>query len=161
REVNSLKEEISILQKTKSGNEVLLDASKKNWDTYCQLEVMKFGLKELKQLWHIITDISISKQIDSDDAVSVFIKDVEENYYEKLFFESRVIQKKKELEMINNQLILNRHVISAQPFVGTSMSQFYKNGITEQDIVELLQLFQNSFKQNEQQEKPKKNRSLF
>ena len=117
---------------------------------------MKFGLEELKQLWHIVTDISISRGIDSLDAVSIFIKDVEENYYEKLLFESRVIEKKRELEMINDQLILNRHAISAQPFVGTSMSQFFKNGFTEQDIVELVQLFQNCFKQNYQQEKAKK-----
>ena len=153
RVINSLQEEISKLQIMKRGNEALLDASRKNWDTYCQLEVMKFGLEELKQLWHIITDISKSRGIDSHDAVSIFIKDVEENYYEKLFFESRVIEKKKELEMINNQLIVDRRIISAQPFVGTSMSQLYRNGITEQDIVDLVQMFQNCFKQNEQQEK--------
>ena len=47
---------------------------------------MKFGLEDLKQLWHVITDISISRGIDSLDAVSIFIKDVEENYYEKTPF---------------------------------------------------------------------------
>ncbi|MDR4489748.1 MAG: hypothetical protein R2685_02445 [Candidatus Nitrosocosmicus sp.] len=153
--VISLEEEISRLQNAKSGNQALLDASRKNWDTYSQLEEMKFGLEELKQLWLIITDIVKSRGIDPDDAVSVFIKDVEENYYEKLLFENRVIQKKKELEITNNQLILNRHILSAQPFVGTSMSQLYKNGITEQDIVELTRLFQSSLKQEEQQEKAK------
>jgi hypothetical protein len=132
KSVNSL-QEITRLQKTKSGNQALLDASRKNWDTFSQLEVMKFGLNELKQLWLIITDILKTRGIEPEDAVSVFIKDVEENYYEKLLFENRVIQKKKELEITNNQIILNRHILSAQPFVGTSMSQLYKNGITEQD----------------------------
>lgn len=151
--VNSLQEEISKLQNAKSSNQALLDTSKKNWDTFGQLKEMKFGLEELKQLWLIITDIAPNRGIDRDDAVSVFIKDVEENYYEKLLFENRVIQKKKELEITNNQLILNRHILSAQPFVGTSMSQLYRNGITEHDIVELVNLFQNSFLRNERDKK--------
>lgn len=151
--VNTLQEEISRLQNAKSGNQALLDASRKNWDTFSQLEIMKFGLEELKQLWLIITDIASNRGIDSDDAVSVFIRDVEENYYEKLLFENRVIQKRKELETTNNQLILNRQILSAQPFVGTSMSQLYRNGITEHDIVELVHLFQNSFLRNERDKK--------
>lgn len=95
--VDSLQRQVSSLQTKIKDNEALLDTSRKNWDTFTQLEAMKFGLEELKQLWTIVTDIAINRGIDSEDAVSVFIKDVEENYYEKLLFENRVAQKKKRI----------------------------------------------------------------
>lgn len=153
--VESLQRQILSLQTRIKGNEVLLDASRKNWDTFTQLETMKFGLEELTLLWLIVKDIADNRGIASHDAVSVFIKDVEENYYEKTLFENRVAQKKQELETINNQLIVSRTALSNQPIIGASISQLYQNGITEQDIVDLVRIFQNSFQQTGLQEKTK------
>lgn len=134
-EIDSIEDQITKLQVETRGNEALLYNSRKNLDTFTQLEAMKFGLEELKQIWLTVMEIARSRKIDSDDAVSVFIKDVEENYHDKLLFQDRVVRRKEELETTNNQLIFNRLILSAQTFVATSMLQLYQNGITEQDVV--------------------------
>ena len=38
---------------------------------------MRFGLKELKQLWHTIREIAEANNIPSKEAVSKFLKDIE------------------------------------------------------------------------------------
>lgn len=75
-----------------------------NDDIDSDLEVMRFGLEELKQLWLTVTEIASSRNESREDAVSFFIKDVEENYYDKLRFEDKVKEKRNELAMLNTQL---------------------------------------------------------
>jgi len=71
-----------------------------------------------------------------------FIKDVEDNYYNKLKFEDRVKEKRNELAMLNSQLNINRDNLSLQPVIGPLLLSLYKKGITEQDLTDMNQLFQ-------------------
>ena len=48
-------------------------------NTYSYLEGMGFGLKELKQLWHTIREIAEANKIPPKEAVSKFLKDIDEN----------------------------------------------------------------------------------
>ncbi len=41
---------------------------------------MTFGLKELKQLWPTISEIAKANNIPAEQAVSKFLKDVDEQY---------------------------------------------------------------------------------
>lgn len=145
--IASLRDEIARLQNEISFIKSVLNMNSRTLDIYQQLETMKFGLEELKQLRLTVAEIARSRKIDSYDAVSIFIKDVEKNYHDKLLLENRIDEKKKELEVINNQLNFNRHIISAQPVTGSSMSQLYRNGINEQEVVEMVHLFQNSLQE--------------
>jgi hypothetical protein len=120
----------------------VLDNNRKNWDIYQQLEVMKFGLKELKQLWLTVTEIGTSRDKSRGDAVSIFIKDVEDNYYDKLQFEDRVKEKRTELAMLHEQINMSRQNLYMQPFIGPLLLSLYKKGITEQEITYMNQLFQ-------------------
>lgn len=60
---------------------------------------MKFGIDELQQLWLTVSEIAKNKGDPLQDfdmienPVAFFIKDVEENYYDKLKFEDRVEKK--------------------------------------------------------------------
>ncbi len=45
---------------------------------------MGFGLKELGQLWLTISEIAKANNIPAEQAVSKFLKDVEEQYRDKL-----------------------------------------------------------------------------
>ncbi len=50
--------------------------------------------------------------------------------------------------MINIQLKSNRQNLLLDPIIGSCLLSLFRNGITEQDIVELVQLFQNSLQEN-------------
>ena len=116
---------------------------------------MKFGIDELKQLWLTVSEIARDigdplKDFDMiENPVAFFIKDVEENYYDKLKFEDRVKEKRNELALVNTQLNMSRQNLSMQPFIGPLLLSLYQKGITEQEIIEINQLFQNNLlKQN-------------
>ena len=57
--------------------------------------------------------------------------------------EDRVEEKRNELVKLNEQLNINRQYLSMQPFIGPLLVSLYKKGITEQEITDINQLFQN------------------
>ena len=71
---------------------------------YRELEGMKFGLKEIKQLWNNILEIAEANGISHGEAVSKFLKDVEEQYDDNLGFEAKVNEKRGELALVNREL---------------------------------------------------------
>jgi hypothetical protein len=56
---------------------------------YYQLEDMKLGFKELKQLRYTILEISKANKISPDKAVTKFLEDIEKEYDNKLGFETK------------------------------------------------------------------------
>ena len=110
---------------------------------------MKFGIDELQQLWLTVSEIAKNrgdplKDFDMiENPVAYFIKDVEENYYNKLKFEDRVKEKRNELAKLNAQLNISRQNLSMQPIIGPLLLSLYQKGITEQEITDINQLFQN------------------
>jgi len=155
-EINQNKAQIQAYQKQLTGiyseissSQSVLDKNRKNLDTYKQLETMKFGIGELQQLWLTVSEIAKSigdplKDFDMiENPVAFFIKDVEDNYYDKLKFEDRVKKKRNELAMLNEQINKNRQILSMHQFIGPLLLSLYQKGITEQEITEMNQLFQN------------------
>jgi hypothetical protein len=126
-----------------------LDKNRKKLDTYRKLEKMKFGIDELQQLWLTVSEIAKDKGDPLKDfdmienPVAFFMKDVEDNYYDKLKFEDRVKEKKSELAMLNTQLNISRQNLYIQPFIGPLLVSLNQKGITEQEIADMNQLFQN------------------
>jgi len=149
-QMRAYQKQLTSLQNNIKTYESLLNIHKKNWDTYQQLEVMRFGLEELKQLWLTVTEIASSRNKSREDAVSFFIKDVEENYYDKLRFEDKIKEKRNELAMLNTQLNTSRQNLSMQPFIGPLLLSLYQKGITEQEITDMNQLFQNYLLETEE-----------
>jgi hypothetical protein len=56
---------------------------------YYQLEDMKLGFKELKQLRYTILEISKANKISPDKAVTKFLEDIEKEYDNNLGFETK------------------------------------------------------------------------
>jgi hypothetical protein len=123
---------------------------RKNWNIYEQLKTMKFGIEELQQLWLTVSEIARNrsdplKNFDMiENPVAYFIKDVEDNYYNKINFEDKVNTKRNELSIINAQLNNSRQNLSLQPFIGSTLFSLFQKGINEQDIIEINQVFQDS-----------------
>ena len=107
---------------------------------YHQLELMGFGLKEIKQLHNTILEITAANNISDDKAVLKFLKDVEEQYDNKLGFELKVDEKRNELDRLNNQIINFQYKLKITPFIGPVISSLFEKGVFEQDILAVNQL---------------------
>lgn len=82
--IASLQKQITVSNNTALFWETQTNMHKQTMDKYSGLESMEFGYKELNQLWLKILEIAGENNIPSKEAVSKFLKDVEEQYDNKL-----------------------------------------------------------------------------
>jgi len=138
--IRSLQGQISQLTQQVSILESKIDQHRLTLDIYSQLQAMGFGLKELRQLWDLIGEISDANQIHHRDAVSKFFKDIQEQYDSKLGFETKINEKRDDLALINRELNNSRQNLFLNPLIGPSLSNLLQKGIGEQDIININQL---------------------
>ena len=108
-------------------------------DIYYQLKGMGLGLHQLKQLHGTILEIADANNIPAEEAVSKFLKDLEEQYDDKLGFEN-IEEKKAELVLASKELNKSRQSLWFTPLIGPSLSYLFQKGISEQDIIGISQL---------------------
>ncbi len=113
---------------------------KQTLDIYHRLESMGFDFKRIEQLHNTILEIAKANNIPNDGAVLKFFKDLEEQYNNKLGFELKIDEKRKEIDKINIQIIDFRCILQATPFIGPAMSRLYQKGVFEQDVLAVSQL---------------------
>jgi hypothetical protein len=70
--------------------EQTVNSHRQRISVYDELEQMGFGLKELKLLWHTIKEIAEANNISSEDTVKKFFNYIEEQYDDKVGFESKL-----------------------------------------------------------------------
>jgi hypothetical protein len=104
-------------------------------NAFRELEAMGFGLSDLKQIWYTILEIANYKKITAKEAVSFFIKDVEEQYYSKLLFEDKVKEERNDLDQLKKEAYKYRRILQGQPFIGSTLQSQFQSGVSEQDIV--------------------------
>jgi len=115
---------------------------------YNELSAIGFGLKELKQLWHTITEVATANGIKHDLALHKFLKDIEEDYDNKVGFELKLNQLRSEIIRVTNNINISRATWQLQPLTGPSLERLFAKGILEQDIVEIADLFERSSDQS-------------
>jgi hypothetical protein len=109
---------------------------------YNELEQMGFGLKQLKLLRHTVAEIAKANNISNEQAVQKFIRDVEEQYDDKLGFESKLDKVRSDIVKINDELAISRSKLLVQPLVAPALQRLFENGIKEHDIIELASIFE-------------------
>jgi len=109
-----------------------------------ELQAMGFGIKELKLLRNTIKEIADANNIPPDQAQQKFYKDIEEQYDDKLGFESQLNKLRSEIATVSNNLTFLRTATVVQPLVGPSLQRLFSKGLSEQDIVELANIFERS-----------------
>jgi predicted nucleic acid-binding Zn-ribbon protein len=109
-----------------------------------ELQAMGFGIKELKLLRNTIKEIADANNIPPNQAQQKFYKDIEEQYDDKLGFESKLNKLRSEITTVSNNLTLLRTSTLAQPLVGPSLQRLFSKGLSEQDIVELANMLERS-----------------
>jgi uncharacterized membrane-anchored protein YhcB (DUF1043 family) len=132
---NSLLSEVSSLASQASMH-------KQTMTVYWELEKMGFGLPDLKQMLNTILEIAGTRKdsMSSQEAVSLFIRDIEENYHDKFLLEDKVKEKRKDLFQIRQELNNNRWALQLTPFVGTTLNYLFQNGLNENDIININQI---------------------
>jgi hypothetical protein len=109
---------------------------------YNELESMGFGLKELKLFYNTINEIAVANNLSVEQASPKFYKDVEEQYDDKLGFELKLDKLRSEISTVNSELNSSRAALLAQPLVGPALQRLFYNGLREQDIIDLSNLFE-------------------
>ncbi len=133
------------MQNTQLNNSLLnwqneINQHKQSLDIYQQLKLIGFGLKEIKRLRYTILEIAAANNIPDDKAILKFLKDLEEQYDDKLGFELKIDEKIKELNKINSQIINLQYILKATPFIGSAISNLFQKGVFEQNILAISQL---------------------
>jgi hypothetical protein len=137
-ECNDLKQEYSNLKQS-------VDFHKQELSLYHEIEASGFDLEKLKLLSNTIKDIAKANNIPKDQAQQKFYKDIEEQYDDKLGFESQLNKLRSEIATVNINLNFSRRALLDQPLVGPSLQRLFSKGVIEQDIVELANLFERSY----------------
>ncbi len=132
---NNLKQESSI-------RENAVNFHKQTMTKYNELEAIGFGLKELKALWYTINEIAIANNISMKEAPRKFFKDIEEQYDNKLGFESKVESLRLEVNRLSHELSGIRAGLLAQPFIGSALIRLIQSGVKEQDIINITSIFE-------------------
>jgi hypothetical protein len=132
-EVSRLNDQISYLKHT--------------INTYYQLYNAGFVLKELKQLSSTIMEISLANNISIFEAASKFLKDIEDQYDNKLGFEAKVNELKSQMEKLKDGVPEYKYYLQLQGVVGPVLNHLSINGVTNEDIIginHLVSEFKNS-----------------
>ena len=103
---------------------------------------MDLGLHKLKQLRGTILEIADANNIPAEEAVTKFLKDVEDQYDEKLGFENEVNERKAELTLANKALNNSRQSLWFNPLISPALSYLFQKGLSEQDIIGISQLIE-------------------
>src|ERR1041384_2131043 len=126
-EYNYLGQKCSSLENTVNSHEQIISILK-------ELEAMEFGPEELKLLWNTINEIAAANNMPLYEAQQKFFKDVEEQYDNKLGFESKVQNLQLEINKLSEQNI-------RLPLVGPLLAKLVQSGINEQDIINVAYIF--------------------
>ena len=140
----SLKKKYDDLNQECSMLEQSVNSCKQKLSLNNELQAMGFGIKELKLLRNTIKEIADANNIPPDQAQQKFYKDIEEQYDDKLGFESQLNKLRSEIATVSNNLTFLRTALLAQPLVGPSLQRLFSKGLSEQDIVELANTFERS-----------------
>jgi hypothetical protein len=113
------------LSQEKSELQNVVASCKQSLSVYNQLADMNFGLKELKLLWNIILEIAAANNIPREQAVSKFFKDIEQQYDDKLGFESKIGNLQIEVNKLNRQELKLLGEINAIPRLGLALLKLF------------------------------------
>jgi len=128
-----------LLQQIDSLNSQI-DISTQTMKIYRELDGMGFNLKKLKQLYGTIIEIAIANHILPQDAVTKFLNDIENQYDNKLGFETKIKELSAKIDELENEIPHHKSNLLIQSQVVTLLLHLANNGVTNEDIINMSQL---------------------
>jgi hypothetical protein len=139
---SNLEVRVGTLIKTCNDLEQRINFHRQTLSVYNELEAIGFGLKELKLIWSTINEIATANNISVHIAVQKFLQDIEEQYDDKLGFESKIENSRDEFNRLNSEVNRLRVASLAHPMIGGALSRLFITGVKEQDIIAAAELFE-------------------
>ncbi len=154
KEIKSLRQERDLIQtvinlnapvRNELLNQIAQLQDKINYSThtmniYSELLKIGFGLKELKQLHGTIVELSLANKIKLHEAVSKFLKDIENQYDNKLGLETTINNLKSEKKKLEEEVPQYQWYLQLQGIVAPIIVHLNSNGVTNEDIISIYQL---------------------
>ena len=131
----NLEVRVGILTRTCNDLEERINFHRQTLSVYNELEAIGFGLKELKLIWSTINEIATANNISVHRAVQKFFQDIEEQYDDKLGFESKIENSRDEFNRLNSEVNRLRIASLTHPMIGGALSRLFIRGVREQDII--------------------------
>jgi hypothetical protein len=133
KEINSLEDRSNYYQQTIK--------------IYQGLHKEGMGLKELKQLNYIVMESHLENGLEVKDSIKKFLKDVEDQYDNKLGFEKKINELKAEMKKLEEQVPEYQSYLKLQGIVSPTLIHLTYSGVTNEDIIGMNHLvleFKNS-----------------
>jgi hypothetical protein len=143
--IPNVKNQLEGLDQTRSVLEHLIQSYNQTLSIYNELDSLGFGLKELKLLHQTILEISIANNIPMQSGVKQFLKDIDDNYDDRLGFESKVEKLNLEITRLTQEQDRIRVQSSLNPAVGQVLLRLVQNGVNEEEIMTIADLLRNDF----------------
>ncbi len=105
------------------------------------------GLKELKQLNYLVMESHLENGLEVKDSIKKFLKDVEDQYDNKLGFEKKINELKAEMKKLEEQVPEYQSYLKLQGIVSPTLIHLTNSGVTNEDIIGMNHLvleFKNS-----------------
>ena len=133
---------VGTLTRTCNDLEQKINFHRQTLSVYNELEAIGFGLKELKLIWSTINEIAAANNISVHIAVQKFFQEIDEQYDDKLGFESKIENSRDEFNRLNQEVNRLRVASLAHPMLGGALSRLFIRGVREQDIIAAADLFE-------------------
>ena len=117
-----------------------LDFARQTMKIYWELDTMGFDLKKLKQLYGTIIEIAIANHILPQDAVTKFLNDIENQYDNKLGFETKIKELRTTMDKLKDEIPQYKSNLQVQSLMAPLMLHLVNNGVTNEDIINMSQL---------------------
>ena len=117
-------------------------------NVYNELCNYGFGLKELKKLRQIFMEISNANNINPIEVGNKFLKDIEDQYDDKVGFENVINEYRMEKKKLKKEIPEYASTLKLQAIASTSLLFLHNNGVTNQHIISMRNLFLD-FKNND------------
>lgn len=139
-EISLLNHTKTIIESTLAFEESQISECRQTMETYAQLQNCNFGLNRLRQIKDTIVEISIAENKSVKEVSDMFFEDIQRYYYDKIRFEQRIAERKKELAQSNNVLIQAKNILNLYPLVMPALTNLVQKGVSEDDIADTLQI---------------------
>lgn len=111
--------------------------SKQSIKIVTELHNAGFGFEELRQLKDTVVEISVENNISWFEAGKKFIKDIENQYDNKLGFEPKIMELELKLKKLKAEEPHYREYLISKDIVSRALSFLYKFGVTDDDIINM------------------------
>jgi hypothetical protein len=94
-----------------------------------------FGLKKLKILRQTLVQIGVANNMTPEEMGTKFLKDVEDQYDDKIGFESMIEELKTEKINLEEEAPIYKSTLMLQALASDSLLHLHNNGVTDMDII--------------------------